>query len=147
MRDLPFDDGALALGTDHAAEMHQLQRGQDRRQRISQLVTEHREELVLRAVGVSASRRAFASSVTSKHTTAIPPTRPSSYSGWSPKSRTSLLARAAAIEQHATERPITAAPPVHAIERFVQSLTGKLRQPLSNRLSSTARVPTIAAYA
>ena len=34
-----------------AAQLHQLQRRQDRRQRIAQLVPEHREELVLRAVG------------------------------------------------------------------------------------------------
>ena len=40
---------ALALGA-VAAQLHQLQRGDDRRQRVAQLVAEHREELVLGAV-------------------------------------------------------------------------------------------------
>ena len=34
-----------------AAQAHQLERGDDRRQRVAQLVAEHGEELVLRAVG------------------------------------------------------------------------------------------------
>ena len=41
-----------------AAQLHQLQRGQDRRQRIAQLVAEHREELVLRAVRLLGVARA-----------------------------------------------------------------------------------------
>ena len=48
--DLALDDGALALGSFAAAQPHQLQRGEDRRERVAQLVPEHREELVLRAV-------------------------------------------------------------------------------------------------
>ena len=49
--DLALDDGALALRARLAAQPHQLQRRQDRRQRVAQLVAEHRQELVLRAVG------------------------------------------------------------------------------------------------
>ena len=45
--DLPLDDRAFALRSRLAAQLHQLQRRQDRRQRIAQLVSEHREELVL----------------------------------------------------------------------------------------------------
>ena len=48
---LALDDGAFALRTRLAAQLHQLQRREDRRQRIAQLVSEHRQELVLRAVG------------------------------------------------------------------------------------------------
>ena len=40
---------------------HQLERGEDRRERVAQLVAEHREELVLRAVRLSASARAACS--------------------------------------------------------------------------------------
>ena len=47
---LPLDHRALPLGRVAAAKLHQLQRRQDRRQRVAKLVTEHREELVLRAV-------------------------------------------------------------------------------------------------
>ena len=51
MLDLALDDRrAPRLAGLDAAQSHQLQRRQDRRQRIAQLVTEHREELVLRAV-------------------------------------------------------------------------------------------------
>ena len=53
-----------------AAQPHQLQRGQDRRERVAQLVAEHRQELVLGAVGRLRPRGAArASSVTSKATT------------------------------------------------------------------------------
>ena len=48
--DLALDDAALAVGADDAAQIHQLQRREDRRQRIAQLVPEHRQEFVLRAV-------------------------------------------------------------------------------------------------
>ena len=39
---LALDDDALALEHGIAAQTHQLQRGQHRRQRIAQLVAEHR---------------------------------------------------------------------------------------------------------
>ena len=48
---LPIDDGPFALGAGVAAQRHQLQRRQDRRQRVPQLVAEHRQELVLGAAG------------------------------------------------------------------------------------------------
>ena len=41
---------ALLLDAALAAQLHQLQRGQDRRERIAQLVAEHGQELVLGAV-------------------------------------------------------------------------------------------------
>ena len=44
--------GPLALDGVDAAQLHQLQRREDRRERIAQLVTEHGEELVLGAVRV-----------------------------------------------------------------------------------------------
>ena len=49
---LALDDRALAFAGVDAAQAHQLQRGQDRRQRVAQLVAEHGQELVLGAVGV-----------------------------------------------------------------------------------------------
>jgi hypothetical protein len=49
MRDLPFDD--LLLVRRRAAQPHQLKGRDDRRERIAQLVAEHREKLVLRAIG------------------------------------------------------------------------------------------------
>ena len=49
--DLALDDAALALGGVHAAQPQQLQRREDRRERVAQLVAEHRQELVLGAVG------------------------------------------------------------------------------------------------
>ena len=42
---------ALTLGAVAPAQSHQLQRGQNRRQRISQLVPQHGEEFVFRAIG------------------------------------------------------------------------------------------------
>jgi len=47
---LPLDDGALSLRPRLAAQPHHLQRGRHRRQRIAQLVSEHRQELVFRPV-------------------------------------------------------------------------------------------------
>ena len=47
--DLALDDVALAADVAVAAHAHQLERGDDRRERVAQLVAEHREELVLRA--------------------------------------------------------------------------------------------------
>ena len=49
--DLAFDDLTLPLQSAAAAKLHQLQRRQNRRQRIPELVPEHREELILGAVG------------------------------------------------------------------------------------------------
>ena len=49
--DLPLDDRALLVERVVAAQPHELQRRDDRRQRIAQLVAEHGEELVLGAVG------------------------------------------------------------------------------------------------
>jgi hypothetical protein len=46
---LAVDDRALALERIGAAELDQVQRGDDRRERVTELVAEHREELVLRA--------------------------------------------------------------------------------------------------
>ena len=48
--DLPLDDRPLALGGVDAAQLHELQRRQDGRERIAQLVAEHRDELVLRTI-------------------------------------------------------------------------------------------------
>ena len=61
--DLALDDGALVLERLVAAQPHQLQRGQDRRQRVAQLVAEHRQELVLGAVGRLGLARAPLASV------------------------------------------------------------------------------------
>ena len=69
-----------------AAQLHQLQRGQDRRERIAQLVAEHGQELVLGAAGLlelaqqrlalacvcSSTRRASTCSVTSTATAIMP---------------------------------------------------------------------------
>ena len=68
-----------------AAQPHQLQRRQDRRQRVAQLVAQHRQELVLGAVRPlsAASRssftwlRACTCSVTSDAMTKIPWIAPS----------------------------------------------------------------------
>ena len=61
-----------------AAQPHQLERGEDRRERVAQLVAEHRQELVLGAVGgLSRLARALTSSVTSKTTRRSPSTAPS----------------------------------------------------------------------
>ena len=51
MPHLALDDVALALAGLDAAQLQQLQRREDRRQRVPQLVAQHREELVLGAVG------------------------------------------------------------------------------------------------
>ena len=48
--DLAFDDAALTVGADDAAQTHQLERREDRRQWIAQFVAEHRQEFVLRPV-------------------------------------------------------------------------------------------------
>ena len=50
------DQRPLLLEDAVAAQLHHLQRGQDRRQRIAQLVPEHRQELVLRARGLLGDR-------------------------------------------------------------------------------------------
>ena len=49
--DLAFDHGAGALGFLGPLQLHQLQRGDNGRQRIAKLVPQHGEELVLRAIG------------------------------------------------------------------------------------------------
>jgi hypothetical protein len=49
--DLALDDLALARMGVLAAHAHQLQRGDDRRQRVAQLVAQHRQELVLGLAG------------------------------------------------------------------------------------------------
>ncbi len=49
--DLPLDDAALALARIGMAHAQELQRRQDRRQRVAQLVPEHGQELVLGAAG------------------------------------------------------------------------------------------------
>ena len=49
--DLPFDNRALALGARLVAQTHQLQRRQNRRQRVSQFVAEHGQEFVFGPVG------------------------------------------------------------------------------------------------
>ena len=48
---LPFDNGALALGARLVAQTHQLQGRQNRRQRVSQFVAEHGQEFVFGPVG------------------------------------------------------------------------------------------------
>src|SRR3569623_3476249 len=48
--DLAFDDPVLACPRAVALQLHQLNGGEDRRERVAQLVAEHREEVVLRAV-------------------------------------------------------------------------------------------------
>ena len=81
---LPVDDRPFALGAGIAAQRHQLQRRQDGRERIPQLVAEHRQELVLGAAGrllgraqrVQLRRARFTSSVTSNAMTRIPSTSP-----------------------------------------------------------------------
>ena len=45
-------EGALAVAADTAGMLHQVQRVAHRRQRVAQLVREHREELVLLPVGL-----------------------------------------------------------------------------------------------
>ncbi len=70
--DLAIDDRALVARELAALDLHQMQRRDDRRERIAQLVAEHREELVLGAMATSASRRARARSETSNATTATP---------------------------------------------------------------------------
>ena len=49
--DLARDHRALALERLGIAQLHQLEGGQDRGERVAELVAEHREELVLRAIG------------------------------------------------------------------------------------------------
>ncbi len=49
--DLALDDLALAQRCPVAAHAHQLQRGDDRRERVAQLMAEHGQEFVLGAVG------------------------------------------------------------------------------------------------
>jgi len=51
MVDLTLDDVARPLGPFGALQLHQLQRRQNGGERIAQLVTQHRKEFVLRAVG------------------------------------------------------------------------------------------------
>ena len=51
MPNLPIDDRALLRGAAVAAKRHQLKGGENRRQRVPQLVSQHGEELVLRPVG------------------------------------------------------------------------------------------------
>ena len=80
MADLPLDDRALALGGVDAAQLHELQRRQDRRERIAQLVTEHREELVLRAVRALGVAPGVGQLGHVEATTTIPSTWPSSSS-------------------------------------------------------------------
>ena len=48
--DLPLDDRPLAFGGIDAAQLHELQRRQDGRERIAQLVAQHGDELVLRTI-------------------------------------------------------------------------------------------------
>ena len=48
---LALDDRPLFLEHRFAAQAHELQRGQHRRQGIAKLVSQHRQELVLRAIG------------------------------------------------------------------------------------------------
>ena len=48
---LALDDRPLAFGGVVAAEPHQLERGEDGRERIAELMAQHREEFVFRAVG------------------------------------------------------------------------------------------------
>ncbi len=48
---LPLDDPPLLLGGVDAAQAQQLERREDRRERIAQLVAEHRQEFVLGATG------------------------------------------------------------------------------------------------
>ncbi|HET6912577.1 MAG TPA: hypothetical protein VFH71_04420 [Rhodanobacteraceae bacterium] len=48
---LLFDDAALGAERVRRAQLHEMQRGDDRRERIAQLVAEHRQELVLGAIG------------------------------------------------------------------------------------------------
>src|SRR3569832_2307532 len=48
--DLAFDDPVLACPRAVALQLHQLNGGEDRRERDAPLVAEHREEVVLRAV-------------------------------------------------------------------------------------------------
>ena len=50
MGDLALDDVPLVGAGSVGAQRHQVQRGDNRRQRIAQLMAEHREEFVLRAV-------------------------------------------------------------------------------------------------
>ena len=50
VRDLALDDAGARRVARAVAARHHLERGDDRRERIAQLVAEHREELVLRAV-------------------------------------------------------------------------------------------------
>ena len=83
MTDLPIDDGAFLQEARIAAERHQLERGEDWRQRVPELVPEHGQELVLGAVrrlGGGAQPVHLVSrsdsSVTSKAMTRIPSTRP-----------------------------------------------------------------------
>jgi hypothetical protein len=50
--DLALDDRQLVVRPPVVAQLDQLQRRDDRRERVAQLVAEHREELVLDAVGL-----------------------------------------------------------------------------------------------
>jgi hypothetical protein len=49
--DLALDDRALPFQSTPATELHQLQGGQNRRQRIPQLVAKHGQELVFGPIG------------------------------------------------------------------------------------------------
>jgi hypothetical protein len=52
VRDLPLEDLALANEDVRVTRFHELERGDRRRQGITEFVTEHREELILGAIGV-----------------------------------------------------------------------------------------------
>ena len=87
VRDLALDDArARAPSARAVAARHQLERGDDRRERVAQLVAEHREELVLGAVGdlglarASRARRAGAtlSSASAARCASSPISAPSS---------------------------------------------------------------------
>jgi hypothetical protein len=54
---LTLHDRALSLELWNAAQLHEIERGDERSEGVAQLVTEHREELVLaavRALGIAA---------------------------------------------------------------------------------------------
>ena len=52
MRDLPLEDLPFLREDLRVARLHQLQRGQRRSQRVPQLVSQHRQELILRPAGL-----------------------------------------------------------------------------------------------
>ena len=60
--DLALDDLLLAVGRDVAPQLHELERGDDRRQWVAQLVAQHGQELVLGPVRGLRDRRAASGS-------------------------------------------------------------------------------------